>query len=79
MGLAHPPLSPVGLELWRRQRAKRILLGLSGELRLPRYALIRAHSVDVNREGRREVRFAADSLLEGAVTSEPVSEAEIPC
>ena len=24
------------------QRAKRILLGLSGELRLPRYALIRA-------------------------------------
>jgi len=26
-----------------------------------------------------EVRFAHDSLLEEAVSSEPVSEAEIPC
>ena len=25
------------------------------------------------------IRFALDSSLEGAVTSEPVSEAEIPC
>ena len=26
-----------------------------------------------------EVRFAPDSLVEEAVSSEPVSEAEIPC
>jgi hypothetical protein len=32
----------------------------------------------VLRQGE-EVRFASDSPLEGAVTSEPVSEAEIPC
>jgi hypothetical protein len=29
--------------------------------------------------GGARLRFARDSALEGAVTSEPVSEAEIPC
>jgi hypothetical protein len=55
-------------------RTRKILVTLAGgrgslweELRTTRASLV------------REAKFATDSLLEGAVTSEPVSEAEIPC